>query len=286
MSEPAPRTWSGPNRTGKTQVNRLTDMGRRLLTVSRIDEVTSDYRRVYLTGADLADGFPFVRLAVTDHVKVLFPQPGSSEVVIPKRGESGWDLSAGAPQPILRDYTVRAWLEDSRELVLDFVVHDHGVAGKWARDARPGDLLGVLGPRGNVIFPENYAHYLLFGDETALPSIGRFIEELPAAAGITVVAQVADDAARQNLGARERLDVTWLTRQASGAGSLVAAAKSAALPEGDDWFVFAAGEVGELKPVRDYFRQELGLPKQRVMVSGYWQRGVSDFDHHQTGIED
>ena len=40
----------------------------------------------------------------------------------------------------MRSYTVRAFDADALELTLDFVVHgDTGVAGPWARAARPGD---------------------------------------------------------------------------------------------------------------------------------------------------
>lgn len=286
MSEQAPRTWSGPNRTGRTQVNRVTKLNRRVLTVSRIEDITPGYRRIYLSGEDLNEGFPYVHLAVSDHVKVLFPPAGSREVSIPERGPNGWILPEGTPPPVMRDYTVRRWLPDTREVVFDFVVHDHGVAGRWARQAQVGDQLGVLGPRGNVIFPENYAHYVLIGDETALPSIQRFIEELPAEATIDVLVQAANAAEIQYLGGRPGLNVTWLDRSKAGTSSLAAAVQDLTLPEGDDWFVFAAGEVGDLKPVRDWFRIDRGLPKERVMVSGYWQKGVDNFDHHNTGIED
>lgn len=286
MSETAPRTWSGPNRTGQIQFNRVTQLNRRLLTVSRIDVITPVYRRIHLQGDDLAAGFPWHRLAVTDHVKILFPQPGTREVTIPERGEHGWKLPEGAPQPIMRDYTVRSWNPDTQELTFDFVIHEHGIAGCWAGEAQVGDQLGVLGPRGNVVLPENYAHYLAFGDETALPSIQRLIEELPDEASIEAYIQVETAAGRQELGARPGLQVTWINRQEQGAGSLAEAARNAPQPAGDDWFVLAAGEVSELKPIRGHFRNELGLPKERVMVSGYWQRGDADFDHHKTGIED
>src|SRR5690606_1600990 len=94
------KSWSGPNHTGQVQVNLVETIGRRVLTVSRVESLTPNYKRVYLTGEDLAEGFPFVHLAPTDHVKVLFPQPGSSEIVIPVRGPNGWVTEEGAPAPI------------------------------------------------------------------------------------------------------------------------------------------------------------------------------------------
>ena len=286
MSEANTRTWYGPNRTGKTQVNRIGMPARRILTVSRIEDLTPHYRRIYLRGDDLAEGFPFMQMAVSDHVKVLFPQPDTGELVIPTRTELGWTVPEGSPKPISRDYTVRGWLPDSGELMLDFVVHGAGVASNWAEAAAPGDRLGVMGPRGNIVSPENYAWYLLVGDETAIPAFGRFAEELPPEAQVHMVVQVEDEFEKQDLATRDGISVSWLFRSEEATGSLELAVRKVELPAHDDWFVFAAGEVGELKPVRNYFREELSLPRERVMVSGYWQRGVENLDHHNTGIPD
>ncbi len=284
-ARPQPRSWSGPNRTGQTQVNFLSGpVARRLLTVTRAEDLTPRYRRVYLTGEALADGFPYVRFAPTDHVKVLFPQPETGELILPTPGERGWQMPEGAAKPITRDYTVRGWLPQTRELVLEFVIHGHGVASAWASEAKVGDEIGVMGPRGNIVFPENYAWYLLAGDEAALPSMARFLEELPDGAGAHAFIEVADANEKQELPRRPGVKVTWVLRDAAGTGGLERAVRDVELPEGEDWFVFAAGEVGMLRPVRDYFRKELGLPRERVVVDGYWKRGVENLDHHAVDL--
>lgn len=282
---PQPRTWSGPNRTGQTQVNFIGGpVGRRLLTVSRIVEITPRFRRFYLTGEDLAGGFPYVRFAPSDHVKVLFPQPGTGELILPTPGERGWQMPEGAAKPITRDYTVRGWLPQTRELILEFVIHGHGVASAWASSAKVGDEVGVMGPRGNIVFPENYSFYLLAGDEAALPSLTRLLEELPEGAGAHALIEVEDAGETQELPIRPGVKVTWVLRETAGIGGLERAVREAALPEGEDWFVFAAGEVGMLRPIRDYFRKALGLPKERVVVDGYWKRGVENLDHHAVDL--
>src|SRR3954449_12621642 len=51
--------------------------------------------------------------------------------------------------PARRRYTVRAWDAGSHRLTVDFVVHgDSGVAGPWAAQAGPGDVLVFTGPGG------------------------------------------------------------------------------------------------------------------------------------------
>ncbi len=286
MTQIRTKKWSGPNHTGEVQVNLVDTVGRRVLTVSRIEELTPRYKRVYLTGEALVDGFPYVHLAPTDHVKVLFPQPGSTEVAIPTRGPNGWVTEEGAGEPIFRDYTVRGWLPETKELVLEFVVHGHGVASAWAAGAAVGNKLGVLGPRGNKVFPQNYAWYLLAGDESVLPALGRFAEELPATASAHIVVEVADAGERRQLTDRSNVEVTWVLRDAEGDQGLERALRALTLPQDDDWFVFAAGEAGALKPIRDYFRRELELPRQRVVVDGYWKRGLANLDHHSINLDD
>lgn len=278
-NSPTTKTWSGPNRTGRTQVNRLDAVGRRILTVSRVEKPTPRYRRVYLTGEALAGGFPYVHLAPTDHVKVVFPQPGERHVALPERGPNGWTTPSGR-KPIIRDYTVRAWLPETRELVLEFVIHGDGPASGWAENAKPGDELGVMGPRGNIVFPENYAYYLLAGDEAAIPTLARFAEELPEGASARILVEVADAAERQELRARPGIELDWVLRSEAGPSGLEEALRAAEMPAGDDWFVFAAGEAGAMKRVRDYFRLELGLPRERVVIDGLWMRGVPELDHH------
>lgn len=285
MTVRQPRTWSGPNRTGRTQINFIERIGRRALTVSRVEDITPRYRRFYLTGADLDDGFPYVRFAPTDHVKVLFPRHDTGALEIPERGERGWIVPPGAPAPVFRDYTVRAWLPETRELVLEFVIHGHGVASAWAAAAAPGDQLGVMGPRGNIVFPENYAWYLLVGDEAALPALGRFVEELPPEAAAHLVVEVEDEREVQELSGAADVTVTWVLRSEVGRGGLERAVRDLELPVDDDWFAFAGGEVGAIKPVRDYLRLELGLPKERVVVDGYWKRGLADLDHHAVDLD-
>jgi len=284
MTEAAPPTWSGPNLTGKLQRNRLAELRRRVMSVTRIEDLNPRYRRVYLTAEDLADGFPFMPMAVTDHVKVMFPQPDTGEVIMPVRTPEGFRVPEGSPPPISRDYTVRGWDPQRGELVLDFVIHGTGIASDWGRNARPGDQLGIMGPRGNVVLPENYSWYLFAGDETAVPTLGRLLEELPEGVAVHAVVLIEDESARQPELGRPGARVDWLVQQ--GSGSLLSAVRAVPTPADDDWYVLAAGEVGELKPLRDYVRQELGLPRERVMVSGYWQRGIVNLDHHNTGLEE
>lgn len=261
-------------------------IGRRILSVVRVEDVTPRMRRIVLAGDDLGDDFPCFPMHPNDHVKLCFPDPQSGELVVPRIGERGMELDPEGPQPIFRDYTVRGFDPKARELTIDFVLHDHGIAGVWAGRARPGDVLGVLGPRGTHHFPTDYRWYLVAGDETALPAIGRWVEELPAGAAATVVVEVAGPEEEQQLSGAAEVELRWVHRDPAVPDALERALREVPIPDHDDWFAFVAGEAGALKPIRRWLRRELGLPKERLDVDGYWKKGTVNLDHHVPDDED
>ncbi len=295
MSTRTLKKFTGPNRTGEQQLNFQDTIVRRDLHVVRVEAITPRYRRIVLTGPALADGFPLVHFACNDHVKVYFPDPRTGLITAYRETEDGgWEVESQTGDVLRRDYTPRAWDPEARELTLDFVVHEHGVAGVWARDASPGDELVVMGPRANWLLPENYPQYLAVGDETALPAISRLIEEAPAGSQVTAVVEIADAGEEQTIIPADgvALDLRWVHRDVTppAAGHLSAletAARAIPLPSGpEDLFVFAAGEVDMMKPIRRYLRRDIGLSKHQVAVDGYWKRGVADHDHHTNTFDD
>lgn len=283
-------------RGGSTRVVLLPTIGRRILTVSRLHDVTPRYRRIVFTGEELGDDFPFAHFAPSDHVKLFFPHPVTGQLTVPTITENGWQVPPGSGEPIFRDYTVRAFDRVAHELTIDFVLHDHGVAGVWAGRARPGDRIGQLGPRGNVHFPEDYPRYLAAGDETALPAIARLLEEAPVGSEVIAVIEVADADERQELHAPEgvRLELRWVCRDTAPIGdghlsALETALRGLPLEAREHIFAFVAGEANALKPIRRHLRRELLLDKEQVDVDGYWKRGVANLDHHGTetdGLDD
>ncbi|GAB3158314.1 siderophore-interacting protein [Micromonospora sonneratiae] len=253
------------------------DLTPRLLEVSRVTRITPRMARVTLTGEAL-DGL--AHAAPDDHVKVFFPQSGERLPVMPTLGPNGIQPTpAGQPLPTFRDYTIRYVRPEQREVDIDFALHGHGPGGTWAAQASPGDVVGMLGPRGSHLNPLNFDWYLLAGDETALPAIGAWLEQLPAGVPAYVFVEVADKDEEQPLQTAADARVVWLHRDdAEGRNLLEEAIREIQLPGGDG-YVWVAGEAGNLKPIRRYLRG-LGLPREWVEVDGYWKRGVVNLDHH------
>lgn len=284
-------TFTGPNHTGKLQLNFHEVLGRRDIHVRRVEDITPRYRRITFGGADLAMGFPLARFAPLDHVKLYFPDPTSGEIVSYRPVGDDWEVDSDSGAPIRRDYTPRAWDADAGELSIDFVLHGHGIAGAWARNARPGDRLVAMGPSANWFLPENYAHYIAIGDETALPAISRIIEEAPAQSRVTALIEIATAAEEQVMFPASELDLRWVHRDTAPVGPghlspLETAFRRLDFPApAGSVFVFGAGEVDQMRPIRRYLRTELVLAKRQVIIDGYWRRGTADFDHHEADLD-
>ncbi len=241
-------------------------------TVLRTTRVTPHVVRVVLGGEGLAG---FAPEHADSYVKLLFP-PAGAPYAAPFDVE---DVRARLPReqwPVTRTYTVRAWDADAGELTVDVVLHgDEGIAGPWAAAARPGQTLQLFGP-GGAWSPDADADWHLFaGDETALPAIAAGLEALPAGARAEVFVEVAGPEEEQDLAVSPAVRVTWVHRRAVAGVALVAAVCGADLPDGDV-HAFVHGEAGAVRELRRFLRTGLGVPRERMSVSGYWRLGRTE----------
>lgn len=231
----------------------------RRLEVARVENLTPHMVRVTLAGPDLEG---FVSAAPDDHVKLFFATSDGS-LNLPTFGDNGPVYADGEHSPS-RDYTPRRHDPAANELDIDFVIHGDGPASSWAETARPGDVLHVGGPRGSMVVPDDYDHYVLVGDATALPAIGRWLEEMPASREVTVFVEVASPAERQTL-AR---DVRWFVPGESP--TLDEALAALPVPPGDT-FWWVATESKRARALRSLLVETRGIDKDWVKATGYWQ---------------
>ncbi|WP_415949185.1 siderophore-interacting protein [Streptomyces sp. KLOTTS4A1] len=251
-----------PIRLRRTEVVRTAMVGAGLLRVT--------------LGGESVEGFE--AHAPDEHVKLLFPAPDGS---LPLPEPNGLMLTWPRPAPISREYTVRRHDPVAGEIDIDFALHDGGLASDWACAVEPGAVVHVAGPPGGLIVPHAYDHYVLAGDLTALPAIARRLEELPRTARGWAFVEVADAGQEIELAAPEGFEVHWLHRGGRPAGTgdaLARAVTTVSVPEGERVFVWAAGEAGQLKPLRRWVRDDLRLEKADHDIAGYWKRGVTDYD--------
>lgn len=248
---------------------------RRLLTVQRVERLTPNMTRVAL-GGDLTG---FVSSAYDDHVKVFFPLPGHTMPTLPEPGAE----ANGAPRSPGRDYTPRRYDAARNELIIDFALHDAGPATDWAAKAAPGQQLAVGGPRGSFVVPDDFDWYLFIGDETALPAIGRRLEELRGGVRAIVVAAVTGAEEEQSFASRAAVNTIWVRRplsQAEDPAPLLDAVRGLTLPDTGDGYAWAAGESQTAKLLRRHLIDERGFDKAWVKAAGYWKRGAASI--HET----
>ncbi len=235
----------------------------RRATVVSNTRITPGMARIVVETPDLRG---FVSLGFDDHVKLFFPRPGQ-DLPTPTRGERGLEWPGEAPE--MRDFTPRTFDAEAGRLTLDFVLHDEGTAGPWAAQAKPGDMLGVGGPRGSFVVEGTADWHLLIGDATALPAIARRIEELPDDTRIEAIIEVADAGEIQRFDTDADLTVLWLCRdRGQTLGGYLDTLEE--LPEGEG-FVFVAAEAGDVAKARARM-EALDHPGENLKASNYWHR--------------
>lgn len=248
----------------------------RALRVTAARELTRHLRRITLAGDDLARYAGLENL----HCKLLLPQPGQTDPEWPTLSPSGLPIMPQGEQRLdMRTYTIRHIDAAAGTLEIDMVVHEPaGPGGEWARRARPGDPVGMLGPGGRGAKEADW--YLLAGDETALPAIARILEHLPAAARGEALLETQHEGERLGLKAPPGVRVRWLLRGDQSPGTtrlLPEAVRAAAWPEaGTRVFAWAGVEFDAFRAIRSYLRNERDLTPAEHLVVAYWRRGHSE----------
>ena len=241
----------------KHEISRIRhELVRRSLVIRHKEFVTPKMLRLTLAGDELQG---FTSLASDDHIKMFAAsEDGSAE---------------------RRDYTPRRYDAEKNELIVDFAIHEAGPVTAWARAAKVGDTAEIGGPRGSLVVPQDFDWWLLIGDETALPAIGRWIEELPRSAPVTsLVSVTGSEEEEHSFASKAAHRALWVHRpaaQADDPAPLLAALKRLELPPGDG-FIWIAAEGTVARALRRHVLEEMRHPMSWLKASGYWVKGRAD----------
>jgi NADPH-dependent ferric siderophore reductase len=240
----------------KHQTSRVRfDSRKRTLNVLSKLHITPRMLRIVAGGDDLAD---FTSLSADDHFKLFVP------------GKSG-ELES-------RDFTPRRFDADSRQLTIDFALHQAGPAIEWAKEAKIGDSLTIGGPRGSFVVPDDFDWWLLIGDETALPSIGRRVEELSKGTRAITLVAVTDRAEEQVFNTKADHQALWAYRsphEVTHPEPLLSVLSEIQLPPGDG-YVWIAAEVNVARAVKKHMINNVRHPLHWLRATGYWVKGKAD----------
>jgi NADPH-dependent ferric siderophore reductase len=244
------------------------------VTVLRTSRISATMVRVWFGGPDL---HRFRPSQYTDsYVKLTFPSPGVS---YPEPFDLG-QIQSGYPQaqwPVVRTYTVRAFDPDLIEVAVDFVVHgDHGVAGPWAAAAQPGEKIYLSGPGGAYTPDTGTGWHLLIGDESALPAIAAAVESLAADAEGHVLIEVPGPGSQIELPVPVGVRLDWLHTGSAAPGRTAVEAVAALSIPPMEVQAFVHGEAGMVADLRRLLRVTVGVPRDRLSISGYWRIGATE----------
>jgi NADPH-dependent ferric siderophore reductase len=241
------------------------------LSVLRTERLTPHLVRVVLGGpgvAGIADNGYSDR-----YVKLAFRRPG---VTYPEPLDVGAvrDTMPRTDWPIMRTYTIRSLDHAAGEMAIDFVVHgDEGVAGPWALAAQPGDELVLQGPGGAFAPAADVDAHVLIGDLAALPAIAAACERIAPGTPVHAVVEVDGPDDELALECPGSLSLRWVHRDAGE--DLVEVVRALSWPEGRVQ-VFAHGETSAMKALRGHLRDERGVERELLSISGYWRRGLDE----------
>lgn len=255
------------------------------LRVVRARRLGPSLMRVTFGGFGDEDLAEFAAGGRDQSLSLFLPHPGQEAPVLPPadEAEGWWGAYRALPddvRAIMRSYTVRAQRRDpggACELDIDFALHeDGGPACRWARSARPGARVTVLGPavadNTAVRFrpPAGTDSVVIWADETALPAAAAILEWLPSGmpAQVWITVPSAEDA--MELATAADAEVTWLPD-----ASALDAIAAAPLP-GTSPYVWIAGEASQVRALRRHFVGERGVDRRRVTFVGYWRRGRTE----------
>ncbi|MDG4800349.1 siderophore-interacting protein [Micromonospora sp. WMMD980] len=284
--------------------------------VRAVRRLGPSFLRVTFTGADLDR---FADNGYDQRIKLALPVVDGVPGELPDGPEwyQRWrDLPAERRSPI-RTYTVRAARPEESEVDVDMALHgDGGPATRWARRARPGDRLALVGPdagwpgeHGGVEFrPPAGAVLLLAGDETAAPAICAILDRLPAGARGHALVEVPEAGDVLPCRVPAGVTVTWLPRAGAPHGArlspavtdlaarlLPAPARSPAgeapaevdvdrdvlwevpeRPDGAALYAWLAGEAAVIRGLRRHLVTERGMDRRAVAFMGYWRAGRAE----------
>ena len=275
-------------RAARTPVRVRHELRFRHLEVREVAQITPNLVRVTLGGDELAG---FVSSGFDDHMKVFFPDALTGEITLPNVSigadeRKGPRVDDASPRPLMRDYTPHHFDATANTLQIDFVLHEAGPATAWARQAKPGQRLGIGGPRGSFIMTTDFDWHLLMGDATALPAISRRLAELPATTRAVVLLEVETPEDEIELTSAAQLSVTWVHRNpvnGKAATTLADALKALAktgLPTGD-FYAWVACESLAAKALRSQLIAENGANPKWTKAAGYWKQGsVAVHENH------
>jgi NADPH-dependent ferric siderophore reductase len=214
-----------------------------------------------------------VAIELGGNAKVLAGVPGNDIMI---------RLADAHGRLVSRRYSVRSVDEAKDTLTLWVTVEHEGPGSTWAQDAKPGDVIDVIGPRGKIPLDPDADWHLFVGDASALGAAYRMAGsiEVPSRAIFIIEIDAPDDALSATFD--EGLGVTGIFvdrkgRDMKDPAGLFSGLAAFELPSG----VGHAYLFGEFHVVRALQSALLdrGVTPEQISHKPYWRAGTSNAEH-------
>jgi len=216
--------------------------------------------------------------------RVVLDVPMLADLNLPGIGDEAVGLYFPG-EPDGRNYTIRR--RGKSEVTFDVVLHEHGVATGWARQASPGDRL-VLDHARSWYRPEATTDWqLLIADLSGLPALARILEESTAGVAASVIVEVADESDLDYLAVPPSVDVVTTIGTGNGcaASRLPDLVRAFTHPRGRGYCWFA-GEARATREVRKHLRADHGWNADQYDIVGYWRFESETWDRRFEAVGD
>lgn len=257
--------------TGETAVTGTLPENFRILTLVRRSEPMPGLVRATVTVEDQAmfgvDGL---------HLRLMLPAMAGRAPVWPSMAANGAPVwPQGEDRLHTRTITIRDARPEVRELDLDVVSHGEGLISGWASGAELGAQIGSMGPVGETTLSVAQ-DYLMIADQTGLPAVARFLENVPNGSTGQVICEAPSDAALRAYLPETGFDVKAIPT-ADFSAQMQANVAQILRPGVTDNALFM-GEFSDAQALRKVFKGTLGLGKGEQLSVAYWRRGETGFD--------
>jgi NADPH-dependent ferric siderophore reductase len=235
-----------------------------------------------------------MRLEVAENRRLT---PGMQQVVLTApelahfRFRPGQDImllvAVDDGRPVRRRYTIRALDQAARRLTLGIVRHTGGPGERWVREARPGDTVEGIGPRGKIFPVEDVDWHLFAGDFSALPAYLTMAGSLPPGTPSILVLEVPGPDDEQPPDPAADATVIWrhqLGRPPGDPAELVDELTQVTLPPGRG-HAYLAGEAKVVLALRETLAAR-GMDAGQMSPKAYWGRGRANASHGEPPRDD
>ncbi|GAC1325857.1 MAG: siderophore-interacting protein [Chloroflexota bacterium] len=218
--------------------------------------------------AEIGDLGPHMqRVVLKGHsLETFFYVPGQDVMLV---------LGQSDGRALSRRYTIRSFDQHSGTLELNIVTHGpEGIGARWLANARVGDRVNGVGPRGKIFLDPDVVAHVFFGDESAAPGILNMLEALPPGRRAAAIIEVDSPSDQLTGSLGDAATVTWLHRQGTPiteAHLLEDAATGVELPP-EPFHVYISGEVYRVRGVQTVLRNR-GVRPDQMSPKAYWGRG-------------